>query len=166
MIHKKIKILLEEYQQFDSNESDIYDEKSYLSWIKESIEWRELSLREKHKKRRFVFSVIQKTGNAEEFVVETTVIELYELVEKVLDAIEKLPENYVSTRLVAMLTVFMFHVNEQRDTRQMSTTSFKLIGNILEHCINHKTFNPLNSELKTMIKLFNQLDELLTDTIL
>lgn len=100
-----------------------------------------MTKQEKHQKRKFIFSVIQKTGNAKYFIVETTIIELYELSKKVLTLIKKHPKSDFNVRLTAMLTVFMFHLNEQRDTRKMSTTSFKLIINILSSCIKSRNFN-------------------------
>ena len=121
--------------------------------------WQEMSTEERHEKRKFVFSVIRKTGNAEAFFLETTIIALYELAEAVLVKIEKLQESDLKTRLSAMLNVFMFHVNEQRDTRHMSTASFKYLINVAQQCIEDGGFSEINSDLKELVMLFIQLDK-------
>lgn len=160
---KDILYFIEEYRSIDiSNVKWGSRETLTLAYLKEYIEWNELTEQEKHKKRKFVFSVIQKTGNAKEFIVETTVIELYELAKKILTLIKKLPKSDFSIRLTAMLTVFMFHVNEQRDTRKMSNTSFKLIINILNSYLENKIFIEMNEDFSKMENLFNELDNLIT----
>lgn len=161
MNYNKLRNNIETYGRIKTSNPEVYNERSYLSIIKGLVQWRELSSEERHKKRRFVLSVIRKTGNAEEFIVETTVIELYELVEQILKHLEKEDNQDLKTRLEAMLGIFIFHVNEQRDTRRMATTSFKYIINIGNQCLEENVFLGIREELQRMVELFAQLDKLM-----
>lgn len=160
-MYNELKDAIEAYRQMDLDNPYTSEEYSYLSIVKEFIQWRELSPEEKHQKRRFIFSVINKTGNAEAFVVETTIIELYEIVEALNLKLSDLAKTDLLTRLTAMLTVFKFHVNEQRDTRKMSTQSFRFIINIANSCVTDVTFIEVKDDLKRMIGLFSRLLELM-----
>jgi len=156
-----IKSLLEKYNEINSDEDkNIGTEIRLLSITRELLEWNSYTDEEKHEKRKFVLRVIEKTDNAQEFVIETTVIESYELVKVVLYKIISVKDSHLKTRLQAMLDVFVLHTNEQRDTRYMQTSSFELITNITRQCLVDETFKSLHQELNKLVVLFENLSRL------
>jgi len=158
---EEVKLYLERYQEL-SWEADISvpQETSLLCEVRDCLQWQNFTSEEKHEKRKFVFTVIKKMGNTEAFLTETTVIELYELVEIILSKLSQVEDGHLKTRLNAMLNVFVLHVNEQRDTRKMQTPSFELIANIAGKAINDSAFEPLHDRLRKLINLLGQLIEL------
>lgn len=154
-----IDAVIDDYRKIgSSNEIDVFDERGLLSRVRETIEWQSLTDEEKHKKRCFVYSVIRKTGNSESFQFEIKVIDIYELVEKILSKVNSIDEkNELKTRLIAMLEVFKYHVNEHRDTRKMQVTSFELIRVIAMLCMNVNLFSSINEELRELIDMITEL---------
>lgn len=157
-----VDMVINKYKSISSDsEKGVFYERGLLARVRENVEWESLTDDQKHKKRCFVFSVIKKTGNSEVFLFETRIILLYELVESLLlevYAIEQ--ENELKIRLIAMLEVFKYHVNKQRDTRKMNTTSFKLLRDIATSCKEVSLFNTISEELNKLIGLIEALQKI------
>jgi hypothetical protein len=64
-----------------------------------------------------------------------------------------------------MLEIFIFHVNEHRDTRKIQKTPFDLLSNIASLCQKSGSFIQINSDLNLIIELLGKLQKLKSDSL-
>ena len=153
---KKVKKCLEEFNKIDGKNINAHNEYRQIDRIRGKLEWNSLTDSEKQNERRYIFAIMKKGEFPEVFTIETTIIELYDLCEKILPMLESFKDKELAIRLNGIILAFMFNVNEQRKSRDMDQSILPLLYNLIREVEYDHLFSQMFNILKqTETKLEN-----------